>query len=200
MGVEIKAAQIAGGDWDLRGVDIDTRYARFTAEPLSEDDMMALGKAKMVIPAASVGDKLFLTRVSDCSCYLRDLADWGVMVGECIAKARYKRPGGSRRRAYCEAYASEWGAQAAADGASLAVYGNCEPVSHRVDWYGVDAKTYRKVRDFVGGVSVGAIAEFRYALEWAHGLRRDRLFDGRYEAATGRRLKVRMLDGCAIVG
>lgn len=190
----------AGGDWDLRGVDIETRYAKFSSEPLGDEDMMALGKARMVIPSASIGDKLFLTHVSDCRCYHTHLADWALMVADGIAKSQHRKRGGKRYRTYCEGYQPEWGAQAALDGIALAMFGQCPSLESRAEWFGIAPQTYRKIRDFVGGVAVEAITEFRYTLEWAHGSRRDRFLDGRYESITGQNLKVRVGEGYAIFG
>jgi hypothetical protein len=170
------------GDWDLRGIDLETRYAKFSREPLPDEDVWALAMAKLVLPASSVGDKLFLTHVSDCQCYRAELSEWALMVARGIAKARYKRPGGQRRREYCEAYREDWGTQAALDGLSLALYGNCPEITGRAEFFGVHKETYRKIRDFVGGLAVDLMAEFRYALEWAHGWRRDRVFDARAES------------------
>lgn len=173
---------IVSGDWDLRGIDLETRYAKFSRETLSDEDVWALAMAKLVLPASSVGDKLFLTRVSDCRGYRAELSEWALMVARSIAKARYQRPGGQRRRAYCEAYRDDWGPQAAMDGLSLALYGNCPALQGQADLFGVDHSTYRKIRDFVGGAATDLMTEYRYALEWAHGWRRDRVFDARAES------------------
>lgn len=173
---------IVSGDWDLRGIDLETRYAKFSRETLSDEDVWALAMAKLVLPASSVGDKLFLTRVSDCRGYRAELSEWALMVARSIAKARFKHPGGQRRRAYCEGYREDWGTQAALDGLSLALYGNCPEITVRAEFFGVHKETYRKIRDFVGGGAVDLMTEFRYALEWAHGRRRDRVFDARAES------------------
>jgi len=195
-----KAAQTVNRDWDLRGVDIETRYAKFSSEPLGDEDILALGKARMVLPSASVADKLFLTHVSDCRCYHVRLADWALMVADGIAKAQHRKRNGKRYRTYCEGYEAEWGAQAALDGIALAMYGTAPSLDSRAEWFGIAPQTYRKIRDFVGGVAVDAITEFGYALEWAHGMRRDRFLDGRYEAIVGETLKVRVGEGYAIFG
>lgn len=167
------------GDYDLRGADIEMRFAKFSRDPLSDDEVWALSMAKLVLPASSIGDKLFLTRVSDCRGYRAEIADWAAMVAGTVAGARLKRPGGIRRRVYCEGYQSGWGRHAALDGVALAMFGECPPLTVQADRFGVDHKTYRKIRDFVGGVAVDAIAEYRFALEWAMGWRRDRVFDAR---------------------
>ena len=104
------------GDWDIRGSDLDQRYARFGRSLMSDDEIWWLSMAKHVMPDNSVADKLFLTSRSGCDCYMGDLLRWGTMVAEGIASARYKARDGKNRRTYVESYDVRWGKQAALDG------------------------------------------------------------------------------------
>lgn len=176
----------AGGDWDMRGRDVDQRYARWTLEALTDDEMLALGKAAMVQPPGSVADQLFLTSRSECDCYGESLVRWGLMVADGIAKARYRHPGGQRYRAYCEGYDPLWGRQAVLDGLALAMFGPSKVtgLTERAAQFQVGAHTYQKIRDFVGGIAAEGIGDFRFSLLWAAGTVRDRELDARYEAIT----------------
>src|SRR3546814_12504073 len=85
-----------------------------------------------------------------------------------------------------------WGgyrADAVADGLTLAQYGKATDAIGKSKDQG-----YRRIRDFVGGALVNAIAEYRVALEWAAGYRRDRVLAGRWEGITGLNFGEAMAD------
>lgn len=170
------------GDYDLRGEDLDQRFARFGLRPLSDADVWALGMATMVMPDGSPGAEGYLAQVSGTTLFAGRLTIWGRVVALGIAQGGYKAPNGRRRRAYVEGYDESWGRYAVADGLTLALYGKAaDPLGRGAANY----QGYRRIRDFVGGALVDAIAEFRMALEWACGYRRDRVLEGRWENATG---------------
>lgn len=169
-------------DYDLRGDDLDQRFARFGLRPLSDADVWALGMATMVMPDGNPGAEAYLAQVSGTTLFTERLTIWGRVVALGVAQGGYKAPNGRRRRAYVEGYDESWGRYAVADGLTLALYGKAaDLLGHGSANY----QGYRRIRDFVGGALVDAIAEFRMALEWACGYRRDRVLEGRWESATG---------------
>jgi len=168
------------GDYDVRGDDLDQRFARFGLRPLSDADVWALGMATMVMPDGNPGAEAYLAQVSGTTLFTERLTIWGRVVALGISRGGYKAPNGRRRRAYVECYDESWGRYAVADGLTLALYGKAADAIGKSKDQG-----YRRVRDFVGGALVNSIAEFRIALEWATGARRDRVLEGRWESITG---------------
>jgi len=166
--------------YDLRGDDMDQRFARFGLRPLSDADVWALGMATMVMPDGNPGAEAYLAQVSGTTLFTERLTIWGRVVALGISRGGYKAPNGRRRRAYVECYDESWGRYAVADGLTLALYGKAADAIGKSKDQG-----YRRVRDFVGGALVNSIAEFRIALEWATGIRRDRVLEGRWEGITG---------------
>lgn len=187
MSTETKAAKTVDPQAEL-----DERFARFGLRPLSESDVWALSMATMVMPDGNPGAEAYLAQVAGVDCFAARLALWGRVVACGISSARYKARNGQRRRAYVEGYDDAWGRFAVADGLTLALYG------WHVDSIGKAAANhqgYIRVRDFVGGALVDAIAEFRVALEWAAGYRRDRVLEGRWEGITGLNYRDAKADG-----
>lgn len=169
-----------------RETDLDTRYARFGSEALTEFELWALSAATMVMPSGNPGAKAYLTYVSGTDGYAVELRDWGMMVAREIAASLYLGKGGLRRRAYVEGYRTAWGAAATSDGLSLALLGYAaKGIEDRCKALGCGKQGYQRIRDFVGGAFVNAIAEFRHALRWAHREIRDRVFESRWESITG---------------
>jgi hypothetical protein len=161
---------------------LDSRFARFGLRPLSDADVWALGMATMVMPDGSPGPEGYLSQVSGTSLFAERLTIWGRVVAIGIAQAGYKARNGARRRAYVESYDESWGRYAVADGLTLALYGKA---ADALGYAAQNRQGYIRIRDFVGGALLNAIEEFRVALEWATGSRRDRVFDGRWEFCTG---------------
>ena len=165
---------------DIDGQDLDQRFARFGLRHLTDAEVWALSMATMVLPDGSPGPEGYLSKVSGTTLFAPRLMAWGQGVAAGISQAGYMARNGSRRRAYVEGYDPAWGRYAVADGLTLAMYG------HAADAIGKGKdQGYRRIRDFVGGALLSAIAEFVVALEWATGERRDRMLEGRWEAMTG---------------
>ena len=161
---------------------LDRRFSRFALHPLTDSDVWTLAMAAMVMPDGNPGAEAYLAQVSGTDLFHGRLTVWGRVVALGIAHASYKARNGVRRREYVEGYDTWWGEYAVADGLSLALYGKAE------DALGRGAGNYQgyiRIRDFVGGTLVSAIAEYRVALEWAAGYRRDRVLAGRWEGITG---------------
>lgn len=166
--------------------ELDSRFARFGLRPLSEADVWALSMAAMVMPDGNPGAEGYLTQVAGVNCFATHLTVWGRVVGIGIAQGGYKARNGLRRRAYVEGYDAAWGKYAVADGLTIALFGYAESnAADRVSALGCGRQGYERIRDFVGGALVDAIEEFRVALEWATGSRRDRVLEGRWEGVTG---------------
>jgi hypothetical protein len=166
--------------------DLDRRYARFGLRPLSDHDVWTLSMAAMVMPDGSPGAEAYLMQVSGVANFAPRLTIWGRVVAIGIASGLYCGKDGKRRRAYVEGYDEAWGRYAVADGLTLALYGYAEEgIAERCKALKCGKQGYQRIRDFVGGALVNAIAEYRCALEWATGYRRDRVFEGRWEGVTG---------------
>ena len=164
---------------DVRDI-LDARFARWGLHALSDADIWALAMATMVMPDGSPGPEGYLSQVTGTDLFIERLKLWGSVVAIGIAGAKYKAKGGARHRPYVEGYDESWGRYAVADGITLALYGKAEDAIGRSKDQG-----YRRIRDFVGGALLEAIEEYRVALEWAIGARRDRMLAGRWEALTG---------------
>lgn len=174
------------GDYTEHPDELDKRFARFGLRPLSDSDVWALSMAAMVMPDGNPGAEAYLTQVSGTRLFVPRLTVWGRVVAIGIAGAGYKARNGARRRAYVEGYDESWGRFAVADGLTLALYGKADAgIVERCDRLGCGKQGYQRIRDFVGGALVNAIAEYRVALEWATGSRRDRVLTGRWEGSTG---------------
>jgi hypothetical protein len=161
---------------------LDRRFARFALHPLTDSDVWTLAMAAMVMPDGNPGAEAYLAQVSGTDLFHGRLTVWGRVVALGIAHASYKARNGVRRREYVEGYEAWWGEYAVADGLSLALYGKAEDALGRAAG---NSQGYIRIRDFVGGALVSAIAEYRVALEWAAGYRRDRVLAGRWEGITG---------------
>ena len=164
---------------------LDRRFARFALRPLTDSDVWTLAMATMVMPDGNPGAEAYLAQVSGTGLFHGRLTVWGRVVAIGIAQARYKARSGSYRRAYVEGYDVAWGESAVADGLSLALYGKAPGLVERAEQLKCGKQGYQRIRDFVGGGIVNAIAEFRVALAWAAGYQRDRVLAGRWEGITG---------------
>ena len=173
------------GSRQRKEMDIDGRFARYCAHALSEGEIWALSAATMVMPSGSMGAEAYLTWVSGTDGYVVELKDWANMLAREIAPSLYLGKGRLRRRAYVEGYQSAWGAVAATDGLTLALLGYAPGAADRCSILGCGRQGYERIRDFVGGAVVNAIAEYRHALRWALREVRDRVFESRWESVTG---------------
>lgn len=189
MSMDTKPAQ-TGGTYESRIPEdpqdgLDRRFARFALRPLTDADVWALAMAAMVMPDGSPGAEAYLAQVSGTQLFHGRLTVWGRVVAIGIAQARYKARTGAYRRSYVEGYDEAWGRFAVADGLSLALYGKAPGIVERCETLKCGKQGYQRIRDFVGGGIVNAIAEFRVALAWAAGYQRDRVLAGRWEGITG---------------
>lgn len=164
---------------------LDKRFARFGRQPLTDEEVFALGMAAMVMPDGNPGAEAYLTKVAGLSDFVPRLTIWGRVVAIGIAHASYRARDGKRRRAYVEDYDEAWGRFAVADGLTLALFGEAPGIVQRCSDLKCGKQGYQRIRDFVGGAVLMAVTEFRCALEWALGTRRDRVFEGRWEGLTG---------------
>lgn len=173
---------MAAPTYDDIQAGLDERYARFCLRPLTDAEVWALSAATMVMPDGNPGAEAYLSQVTGTCLFAGRLTTWGRIVAIGISSARYKSAGGVRRRAYVEGYDPSWGRFAVADGLTLALYGHTADPLGRAS---ANHQGYIRIRDFVGGALVSAIAEFRVALAWATGSVRDRVLEGRWEGVTG---------------
>jgi hypothetical protein len=165
--------------------NVDQRFCAFGQHALGDAEIWALSAATMVLPDGNPGAEAYLVQVAGAEELVPGLTLWGRAVARGIASALYKARDGKRRRAYVEGYDESWGIYAVADGLTLALFGKAPGLEERVVTLGCGRQAYQRIRDFVGGALLCALAEYRCALEWASGLRRDRVFEGRWEGVTG---------------
>lgn len=184
MNAETKPPQRGHEPRDFQD-ELDARFSRFGLRPLTDADVWALSMAAMVMPDGNPGAEGYLSQVSGTNLFVGRLTIWGRVVAIGIANARHKAAGGARRRTYVEGYDEAWGRYAVADGLTLALYGQAPGIGLRCAELGCGKQGYERIRDFVGGALADAIAEYRVALEWATGSRRDRVLAGRWEGITG---------------
>jgi len=168
------------GDWGIKGQDLDQRYAKFGRSLLTDQEVWNLSKAHLVCDGDPIiACKLFLTSRSETAVYASDVYAWACMVGEGIATAMYKPKGAQRRRRYSEIESEMVRHQAALDGVVMAMFGKyaVPTLFERREEFAVDERSYRKIRDFVGGVAATLIANYSFALEYAWGYVRSRVCD-----------------------
>lgn len=185
MGKAERIVEVGGHEEPEIGDIVDKRFAQFGHRPMDDADLWALGMATMVMPDGNPGAEAYLMKIAGTVDFAPRLTLWGRVVAIGVAGAGYKSRGGTRRRAYVEGYDESWGRYAVADGLSIALYGEAPGLVERAEELKCGKQGYQRIRDFVGGALVVAIAEFHHALEWACGYRRDRVFEGRWEGVTG---------------
>ena len=184
MGI-LESLEIEGHEKPEIGDLVDKRFAKFGRRPMPEADLWALGMATMVMPDRNPGAEAYLMKIAGTVNFAPRLTLWGRVVAIGIAGSAHKGRNGVRRREYVEGYDESWGRYAVADGLSIAICGNAPGLVERCDALKCGKQGYQRIRDFVGGATICAITEFRCALEWALGYRRDRVFEGRWEGVTG---------------
>src|SRR5690625_1090283 len=135
--------RICVGDWDLRGVDLDSLFA---AGELSDTCLDAAIRTQARFSDKFPGWFLYRRVVSGCPLYDRQLEAWAVGCARSLARARTvtghpwiagkvrARPG--------------WVAQAGRDALDYAIFGRYPAsASEREGYFGVSDKTYTKLRD-----------------------------------------------------
>lgn len=187
------------GDYDIRGRDLDQRFARFGSRPLHDDEIMALSLATMVTPEACPGAAAYLTYVSQTTGFLPELRAWGLGVARGLAAAKYKGKDRQRRRALVEGYSDAWGRYAVDDAIALMMTGQCVAYTRRAETLHVRWQAYVRVRDLVREFFSIAIAEYKMALGWAMGYRHDSLLESRLGRMTGLNRR-ELVSGGNVVG
>lgn len=173
------------GDYDVRGRDIDQLFASFGRRTLGDREIWALSLASMVTPDACPGYEAYLTVVAGVDLFTPELERWGMDVARGFASAGYKGKGRKYRRTYVEGYKDEWGRYAVRDAVEWFVTGKCVGGKARGHELSVGENQYRKIRDLVRGCFDIAFAEYKLALVWALGKRRDSVFESRWGVITG---------------
>lgn len=168
-------------------LDTDTIFAKFTRVTLSDYEVCSLSLASMVsnshVPAAGI----YLTYVSHCDCFVSDIKEFCLGVARQLADGKYKARDGKYRRSYVEGYKESWGKTAVADAMTIAFLGkeHCPGEIERCVSLGVGRQAYRRIRDFLAGLLKIVIDDYRMALEWAMGKRRDTELQSRWGRVTG---------------
>lgn len=169
-------------------LDTDSIFAKFGRKILSDYEVMALSMASMVCNPFVPASDIYLTYVSHCDCYVDSIRQFCLGIARQLAVAR--KPTARGTYPYLPSYDERWGKYAVSDAMVIAILGKDKaspldgPVGRCVQ-FGVDTKTYRKVRDFVAGVLTLTIMDYREALEWAMGKRRDTVLQARWGRRTG---------------
>lgn len=137
------AAVAPVGDWDLRGVDLDSLFA---VAQLSDTCIDAAIRTQARFSDKFPGWLLYRRVVSGCTLYDRQLEAWAVGCARGLARARTVTGHpwiAGRARAK-----PGWVAQAGRDALDYAVYG-MYPASaaEREARFGISDKTYAKLRD-----------------------------------------------------
>lgn len=152
------------GCYDIRGLDNAQKYAQFATSTASEHLQSFLQCARAMLPENHIGDKLWLTRVSQASVYERIIADWAREFANAVCTMKPLRK--TRRYPLVPSYKREWGDWAALDACAIvAGRGACPSVSVRCEQLGCQWDTYRKVRNFVASALTQQIIEFEVAFE-----------------------------------
>lgn len=134
---------LAVGDWDLRGVDLDSLFA---IPELSDTCIDAAIRTQARFSDKFPGWFLYRRVVSGCPLFDRQLEAWAVGCARRMSRARTVTgrtwiAGKVRGR-------RGWVAQAGRDALDYAIYGRYPDSSEaRESMFGVSAETYRKLRD-----------------------------------------------------
>lgn len=129
------------GDWDLRGIDLDSL---FSVSQISDTCIDAAIRTQARFSDKFPGWFLYRRVVSGCPLYDRQLEAWAVGCARSLARARTVTGHpvvASRTR-------GSWVAQAGRDALDYAIFGRYQEGSTaRAARYGVKDDTYRKLRD-----------------------------------------------------
>jgi len=164
-----KPAQI-GGDWDLRGVSLDSIFA---ANELSDTAIDAVIRTSARFDSSFPGWLLYRRVASGSNLFDRQLEAWAIGCARALSRAeqvngRSYVSGATRRK-------PGWVAQAGRDALDYAIFGKFPAtVDEREARFGVSHKTYRKLRDPVARCMWVGMDTFRAMLflEYWH-VRRD---------------------------
>lgn len=131
------------GDWDLRGIDLDTLFA---APELSDTCIDAAIRTQARFSEKFPGWFLYRRVVSGCPLYDRQLEAWAVGCARQLARSR--RLTGHPWIAGKARAKAGWVAQAGRDALYYVIYGKYpDSAAAREALFGVSDKTYVKLRD-----------------------------------------------------
>ena len=168
-------------------LETDQIFAKFGRRTLSDFEVCTLSMASMVCNRDVPFDGIYLTYVSQCDGYVSEVKDFCLGVAAQLASGKYKGKNGKRSRLYIEKYSESWGTHAVADAMTMVFIGvgQCPGENERAALLGVGHQAYRRVRDFIAGMLQICITEYRLAVEWAMGKRKDTELQSRWGRATG---------------
>lgn len=143
MSVETKAAQTVGGDWDLRGVDLDTLFA---ADELSDSCLDAAVRACARFDNSFPGWFLYRRVANGTNLFDRHLEAWAISCARLLARA--EKENGRRWISGATRGKPGWIAQAGRDALDFAIFGKyAEGLNERAQRFGVSNKSYQAIRD-----------------------------------------------------
>lgn len=168
-------------------LDTDQIFAKFGRKTLSDYEVCSLSMASLVCNPDVPFDGIYLTYVAQCDGYVQDIKEFCLGVASQLASGKYRGKNGKRHRAYVEGYSESWGRHAVADAMTIAFLGadKCPGKNERAALLGVGQQAYQRIRDFIAGMLHICIQEYRLALEWAMGKRRDTELQARWGRVTG---------------
>ena len=150
--------RICVGDWDLRGVDLDSLFA---AGELSDTCLDAAIRTQARFSDKFPGWFLYRRVVSGCPLYDRQLEAWAVGCARSLARARTVTGHpvvASRTR-------GSWVAQAGRDALDYSIFGKYPATDHqRGEMFGIRNVTYAKLRDPIAQCMWIGIETFRAEL------------------------------------
>jgi len=152
-----KTQETSGGDWTLRGVDMD---ALFAASPISDWAIDAAARAAAHFDPSFPGWALYRRMVTGDALMDRQLEAWAILCARALARSE-KRNG----RPYVAPKTRGkpgWIAQAGRDALDYALFGRFPcGVCERADQFGVSQMTYQAIRDPIAGAIWSASQNYR---------------------------------------
>jgi hypothetical protein len=129
------------GDWDLRGIDLDTLFAM---PELSDTCIDAAIRTQARFSGKFPGWFLYRRVVSGCPLYDRQLEAWAVGCARGLARARTL----TGHPMIANRVRGGWVAQAGRDALDYAIFGRYPATAHqRGEMFGIRNVTYAKLRD-----------------------------------------------------
>lgn len=159
---------------------LTARYARIEQARLTDYELICLSIASAVTPSIP-GFGLYVAHVAEMRSAVPVIAAWATGLADSWARELVLGPTGQRRKPRIASWSWSWGRSAVAHGLTLALWGTCQrgrdPPAEMVS-----LPTWRRVREFSRTTTEIALEEYQRALEWAHGMRTDRVLDQRFAA------------------
>ena len=148
----------ASGDWDLRGIDLDSLFA---VSQISDTCIDAAIRTQSKFSDKFPGWLLYRRVVSGCPLFDRQLEAWAVGCARSLARARTVTGHpmiASRAR-------GGWVAQAGRDALDYAIFGKYPATDHqRGEMFGIRNVTYAKLRDPIAQCMWIGVETFRAEL------------------------------------